>query len=404
MKRLYSVATRARAPVIAVLVGALAGWLSWIPPAHFSALWLLPLAWGLCARRAFRITMMAAYYAVASFLVEPAMASYFPHDTLAAPLVWLSCAALLTSPYAAACRWLPSGPGWVVAVLVTAVPPLGAIGLCSPLYAATAAFPGLGIAGLLLTMLLQMLLAAAHRPGMTIVTAIGAGAVVLLATLAPPSHIPSPLPAGWRALNTHVGRTPDSASAWLTRQIALKRSVAESITTMKRGSVLLTPEDIAGGWGALSPWAWRPIAAAARTRGVTVLLGTTLSLPGSHRADGFIYLGAATGMAIARQPIPIAEWHPLMHAGYGVGWDRFGPSYVGSHPVAVLVCYEQLLLWPAVWAWLGRSAPRVILAPGNHGWARGAPDVARLQDESVQALGRLFGVPVLGADNGPRER
>lgn len=399
----FCAACRTPKTVLVAILGASVGWMAWIPPAHFASLWVLPMVWGLLGRWRLRAVMMVAYYLTASFLVEPSMASYFPGASITAPLVWLGCALLLALPYALAARWLPSGIDWLAAAIMSAVPPLGAIGLCSPLFAATAAFPGWGVGGLLAALALQTLLAASHRPAMTATAALGTAMVVALAVPAavPAPPNPSSATAGWAALDTSLGRTPASASDWLQRQIVLRDSIAARLERVRPGSVLLTPEDIAGGWTGLSPWAWHSIASKARDRGVTVMLGATLPMPDHHLADGFLLLGSRRGVLTARQPIPIAEWHPSRSGGYSAGWSRWGPAFVGKVPVALLVCYEQLLIWPAAWSWLGHVTPEIILAPGNHGWARSAPAVARLQVDSAKALGRLFGVTVLVADNAP---
>jgi hypothetical protein len=62
----------------------------------------------------------------------------------------------------------------------------------------------------------------------------------------------------------------------------------------------------------------------------------------------------------------------------------------------VLICYEQLLLWPVLQSML--HSPTAIVAPGNGWWTAGTSIVA-IQNASVMAWARLFGLPIVTAFN-----
>lgn len=381
------------------LLGAAIGWMSWTPPLHLAVLWLLPVLWSICPRERDCGGMMFGYYLAATALIWPSMADYFPGAGWTAPAAWLLCAALLTAPYVLAARWLPPGPAFGVSSILTALPPLGAAGLCSPLFAGTV-FVGFGIAGLLVCLGCMVWIASAPRLSgiakpLLCVALVAAGSGYFS------GRIPPPPPHGWIAVNTDFGRSPDSRESWVSRQIAASEKIALAVNSAPSGSVILTPEDVAGGWSGFSMIVWGPVAAAARERGITVLLGATLPGADGLLSDGYLYLGSHVGRIDARQPIPLGEWMPLGGGrNYRLGWTRFGPDYVGATPVAALICYEQLLVWPAVWSWSAGSPPELLLAPGNFGWS-GNRMVHDMERQSAEALARLFFVPVLTAVNTP---
>lgn len=387
-----------------IVVGVLAGFLAWTPPDHFVALWLLPLCWRLSRRPRDRSLLTLAYYVSALVSLERTMASFYPHaGVLVSMGTWFACATLLWLPYALAARSSRPDIGWITALLVTALPPLGAVGMVSPLFAATASFPGSGLLGLAGCLAAQWLIVsgfggAPFRAGLSV------GLLTLLAGL---SLMPTPHAElrfddrQWTGVSTSLGRTPEVGATWFERQARIKALVKQQIHALPHGSVILTPEDIAGPWTSLSGVLWYQTDRLAAANGDTVLLGVQAPTSQGRYLDALVMLGAQQGQVVAHQPIPIGEWRPFMGNDYRADWGHPGPTFVGKTPVALLVCYEQMLIWPAVWAWLDGRAPEVILAPANHGWAVLSDTETNIQRGAASALGRLFGVPVIFADNVP---
>ncbi|OYV74765.1 MAG: hypothetical protein B7Z66_15365 [Chromatiales bacterium 21-64-14] len=282
---------------------------------------------------------------------------------------------------------------------LTALPPLGAIGMASPLFAAAPAFPGFGLAGILLTA--TGLTALATGPRRLLLPA-----VPLLALLSLVAHVYAPArprpPAQIHAISTRLGRSPTDLSSWLNRNLALRTLVRHTLHSTPSGSTLLFPEDAAGPWTRWSSVFWRTTAALARARGDTVLLGATLADPHGGLLDALIGFGAHRVVTSARQPIPLGSWIPAGRRSYRADWSRFGPTTIAGRRVAVLVCYEQLLIWPAAWAFLSPHPPGLIIAVSNHGWATPGIREPQIQANAATALARLFGVPEVSAANGPR--
>jgi hypothetical protein len=63
------------------------------------------------------------------------------------------------------------------------------------------------------------------------------------------------------------------------------------------------------------------------------------------------------------------------------------------------VCYSQLLVWPLATYFVDTNTrPEWILAPGNHDWER-TPDENTIQHKALMAWGRLYGIPVIQAND-----
>ena len=69
---------------------------------------------------------------------------------------------------------------------------------------------------------------------------------------------------------------------------------------------------------------------------------------------------------------------------------------VGEHKAAILICFEQLLVWPILHSMTDQ--PSVILGLTNASWTRHTP-VPAVQESATKAWSRLFNIPALTATN-----
>lgn len=409
-------------------VGALLGWLVWERLAvGFGALWFVPLAWGATASVAEVGALMAGYYSGA--LTGAVVALTLFEGPWMGVLGWLACVALLATPWVVAragragSRFPRIGMSlrYLAALAVVSLPPLGALGMASPWVAATASFPGMGLWGLALTLpasALLVLLGAQLRRGATLVSgtkrlgrqelALGATA---LAFVMPGAFAPTPpvvTPARLVAINTHNWEPAGKpALARVLRQNRrLIQKVAARIARAPTHTTFILPEDAVVHWSPFTAWAWWPLALKAYRHHDTVALGVYMRPAGdTEKRDGLLLMGRRAGLITARQPMPVTEWRPFMSSGARVHWGRLGPTLALGRPAAVLICYEQLLVWPAAEAFLGHTTPAVLIGVSDHWWVQpGTADAteAHMQARMLRAWGRLYGVPVILADNRPR--
>ena len=70
--------------------------------------------------------------------------------------------------------------------------------------------------------------------------------------------------------------------------------------------------------------------------------------------------------------MPIAMWKPF--SADGVPLNLFGPGTISvqGQRAAVLICYEQLLVWPFLSSAFER--PTILITAANDYWAKGYAD------------------------------
>jgi predicted amidohydrolase len=111
-------------------------------------------------------------------------------------------------------------------------------------------------------------------------------------------------------------------------------------------------------------------------------------------------LGAKAGedrAAIQSIPVPITMWKPWAEDGAVADLlGRGNTIEVSGLRVGVAICYEQLLSFSLLRIML--DTPTVLAAVSNVWWAS-ASTIPIIQQQTVNAFGRLFGVPVISARN-----
>jgi hypothetical protein len=137
----------------------------------------------------------------------------------------------------------------------------------------------------------------------------------------------------------------------------------------------------------------------------TVLIGADINPPGGSRRPfaPTRYLNVLlargeekTALYQQRIPVPIAMWKPAGEDGVSLSLFAGGTIRVHDHNAAVLICYEQLLVWPFVSSAL--EHPTILLTTSNDYWAKGT-SIPAIQQASAASWARLFHIPVLSASN-----
>lgn len=361
-----------------VLAGAAVG-AAWFLPGLWgpgiSAL-LLPLVSSAKSMPARYLTALV-YYLTGSAGISAGAANFFgPGHLGLGILLWLSSAALLALPWMLARGVL----GTLLALLLTALPPLGLIGWLSPLNAAGVAFPGLNLAGIGLFWGLAATVGA-RRWDLTIVLVSLAGISNLL-------YVGPRMPPGWQGVATQVHPTSSFLSE--ASQIAAWTTKARSA----KAEYLLLPEDAAGEWLAGTQ---AQLEAAVPT-GRTWLVGASYPLGHDHWSDAIVAVGRSGSHLLFEAPftVPVSMWHPWKKAGHypALWWEPV--KVVDGKRVWASICYSQLLPW--VWLEGMLQHPDLVLAPRNDWWAEetGIPGIQR---SNTKAWSRLMGVPIVEATN-----
>lgn len=364
------------------------------------------------------------YYAGALWPLIVGASNFFGSgvSVLSALLLWSVACILLALPWAG--FWSAKvGQWWWRAPLglaMSAIPPLGIIGWASPIMAAGFLFPGTRWWGLI---------ACAIAPGLVATRPRYVAPLVVIAAVAcnllrPPVSSP---PADWKAINTRFGGIAHGTTNPMPEYAAAQSIQRAALST--NATVLLFPETVIPTWTAATDEFWRPTIQRLRTDGRIIIVGARLPVAGRmplapsmsdyvaamnvlrggsvhfrrrtisavfQYDNAAVIRGAETAIFRQRVPVPLAMWSPFGQGGARL--HLFGPGiiHVGSRRAAVLVCYEQLIVWPIVASLY--EQPDILLGLANDHWAAGTVILA-LQKASMRAWARLFALPYLFALN-----
>ena len=367
---------------------------------------LLPLACALAPQWRRRLLAALLYYAQCSWPMLGAIQGYWapagggapgPDVMVLAVGAWIGASVLLALPWAFASTW----PRALLALALTALPPLGLIGWESPLNAAGVLFPNAGWVGLGLTVIAIALLA--DLPRRCRRSSVG---LLFLALTAIPLNIgycPLPPPPDWAGVDTRI-----PPARWnVGREIANWQAILAAGTHSNRGSepVLVFGEGLLDDWW---PGTQQYIADGMRFNGVsrhsTWLIGAS-----AYGHDALV--AVRPGHPIRRPQTRAAavliggDWLPWSHSthihGLRPAWWQHTFALDGQR-VWASICAEQLFSWTwleALAADHGPTAPTLILAVSNAWWAPPGNAAPAIQAASTAAWARLMGVPVISAVN-----
>jgi predicted amidohydrolase len=176
-------------------------------------------------------------------------------------------------------------------------------------------------------------------------------------------------------------------------------TVRRSMAERPDARVVVLPESTLGFWTPTVERLWRD---GLRGSGLTVITGAAVVEPGGYdNVLVAISSDAAKVLYRERMPVPGSMWQPWLRwtgQGGGARADFFGNPVVEIDGVRVapLICYEQLIVWPALQSML--HSPEVIVAVGN-GWWTNNTSIVVIQKASAIAWARLFGQPLVMAFN-----
>jgi len=355
------------------------------------ALLLLNLLSGAMTRRVAVLTSVA-YYAGATWQILPGAATFFGHHANPVQVLslWAGASLLLATPWTI--LWSPRRASRLwrmpLALVLLAVPPLGVIGCASPLVAAGLLFPGTAWFGLAVTALVCGLLSSYPALGLA-----------LALVFAAPAHLfyrSQAVPPDWRAESTHFGGvgldtpTPlaDYHAAQSIQQMALRSDAR----------VILFPETVVTNWNPGTDLFWKPTIDTLREQGKTMLVGANVfDSTSRHYFNSVVIRGAEQRPDyVQRVPIPVAMWIPLSKIGVPLQLGKPGTVIIAGQKAAILICYEQLLVWPVATSFM--QHPTLLLGTANDYWAKNTT-VPEIQKACLESWARLFRVPLLWAQN-----
>jgi len=382
-------------PAIAVIISAIAwsGHVATIPLSLLAPVFLYH-----AQSRLHSYATLLFYYIGASWPLIPGARTFFGArgSIIEGILICLGASALLAIPAALLFTQNRTARPFAITAmfLLTALPPLGIIGWASPFLSAGVLFPGTAWFGVIGTVALLPLFS--RFPAHTATT------VAMVALIANGFYrAPSP-PVGWQAINTQFGGAgqgdPDFLAEFLSSE-QIQSTIAQS-----HAQVLVFPEHIVTQWTEATEVFWHQSLDKLAAQHATLIIG--VGLPRTQTSvgtTGHAYYNTViarskdtTTVYYQRIPVPIAMWKPLSTDGVPLNLLRPGTIVVKKQRAAVLICYEQLLVWP----FLSSAAenPTILITAANDYWAKNTP-IPQIQQASTTAWARLFRLPVLSAVN-----
>ena len=349
--------------------------------------------------------------------------------------IWTFGAAALSFPWTLAatanraqCLWRTP-----LALTATVLPPLGIIGLASPLTSAGYLFPGTAWIGLVAVAFLPGLLLAIpalSRRYRRIASWSLVTACIALTTV--PRLLGSgdvAGPRGWIAVDTNLGDVSqpfrDFAAAQLIQDTAVN----------SRARVLIFPESVVPRWSDAAESFWMQSLDQCRRKGQILAFGAGLPRPEQDNLtklaelrsydfgtalnalkrmnaapahpipsspspepmdNALVIAGGETAVFYQRVPVPIGMWEPFNPSSVPLRLHSQGILNIDHQRAAVLICYEQMLTFPILASML--QHPTVIVGISNTFWIVGT-SIPLYQANAVRGWAHLFQLPYLLAVN-----
>jgi len=380
------------------------------------------------------------YYIAALWPIVPGLDRYIGQSaTILIPIaIWVLTAIMLSVPWTIAATSDRFGCLWraPLALLVTVIPPLGIIGLASPLTAAGYLFPGTGWTGIAAVALMPGIILATQPMafrGRCVVRCLVIGLCIALAIGGRlfPSGEAEP-PRGWVAVNTNFGDVSQPFRDFVAAQFIQQKATESS------ARVLIFPEAVVPRWSEATEAFWRQTLDGCRRRGKILAIGAGLPVQTRTGKDGqqklsdlkrydfsaaidaltrmdtrplhavqgnpspepidntMLVVGAESTTFFQRVPVPVGMWQPFSRTSVPLRLNAPGVLAIDHQRAAVLICYEQMLTFPILASML--QHPTVLVGISNTFWVDGTP-IPRYQATALRGWARLFGVPYLLAVN-----
>ncbi len=333
----------------------------------------------------------AAYYGAASVGWVRASSTFFGSESghsMTAILIWLGGAALLALPWGLLWseRFAVSAVSRLVRGaalgLVLMLPPLGLVSWSNPWVAGAALLPGLGCFGFGLVTFSVFAPGGRSWPVW--------GALFFLVSAMACDRVEPVADRDWVGISTRYGRlTEVGVGARYDRAISLGRAAART-----GAKVVLFPEGVGGRWTPSTAALWEAQAAESDR---VLFVGALEAREGARRGGLGIAGEGEPRFWPQRLPAPIGMWAPWRPEH--VRSDLFGSSVTNilGRRVAMLVCFEQFVSWPALQSAL--EGAEIVFAPANLWFANGT-NLNAVRDVTLRSWAALMGWSLVEAVNG----
>lgn len=338
-----------------------------------------------------------AYFLAASRGIPHGVGVFF--DTSASPIfgwgLWVGAACLNAAPWAWAWTKRVSDAAIfrvLVAVVVTALPPIGIVGWASPLASAGWLFPGIGFFGLIL--LFWFWHSLIQKEGEFIV---GLALVCLMLNgyeLATPKE-PSLNGLAFENVDTNFSKLQSNAPDYLSSRVVLitrtaNQSAPNSVTVLPE-TMLPAPDSRLFFVEVLLENASEVL----REKNSVIIFGREYKTE-TGMINTLAFLGVDRAPLKQRIPVPFGMWKPWASDSFEMNIFGPGSTNFAGLKLGHLVCFEEVLTITNLMTFA--KNPDVVVSSANDWWAKDT-SIPAVQAQTVGSWGRLFGAPVVRAVN-----
>ena len=363
--------------IILRMLSAAALGLCWNDSYYFLAFAaLFPVIWFWSSSRGEAFILAFIYFSSSSRGLAQGAAQFYESGLLLGCLIWAAGNLLLALIYGL--LWSRGTGrrqiGGALALLLTALPPIGAVGWAHPVLSAGALFPGWGIAGILATLCFMNLFM--RFPKTLVLLSPGLMAFAAVEKDNKDNNILS-------GTTTHFRyEMKRDLLADFYRQQDLVRLVKKS-----EKNVVLLPELSGGIWTEATKELWADSLPANKSS----LLGVELYGEGG-KYNAIVNSSTGEVHYRQRQPIPLSMWKPWSEQSFRADWFKGSVSLVRGKKISFLICYESLLVWPVLHSL--SQKPDLLAITGNYWWAKDT-SVPGIMISVAKSWSRLFGTPLV---------
>ena len=384
-----------------------------------------------------------AYYTAALWPIIPGLEAYWKSETPLIPLLlWVVTAILLSLPWTLAwtsrrlhCLWRAP-----LALLATILPPLGVIGLASPITGTGYLFPGAGWAGLVTVALLPGIVLSTQVLGSRLRGAVLFFTICFFVGVASGDRLrhlgDAAPPRGWVAVDTRFGDVSEPYRDYAAAQFIQRKAATSS------ARVVIFPESVVPRWSEATKSFWSKTLDQCRRRGQILAIGAGLPADTKSKSqklndlkaydfgaaidtlrhmniqqtlpvvrsrsfsnwtrpqqpidNTMLIVGAESATFYQRVPVPLGMWRPSSRISVPLRLNAPGVVALDNERAAVLICYEQLLTFPILASM--RQHPTVIVGISNTFWVD-RTTIPVYEANAIRSWAKLFRLPYLLAIN-----
>lgn len=377
--------------IIFAVTGVIVGYVSWgISPALIPFSIALVYLYGMTETRISAFLLLLGYFLCATRGMIGGTINYYDGSPALAAGFWVAASIGFVGIYTLVWRKDRKHRtfGFLLGLLLLAIPPFGIIGYVSPLTSAGMLFPNAGFIGLGLIICL-LALCVYLKPKQLWKAALPFALISAGLNITNSHNLAID---NWQAVRTNTAFVPNSDN--FEAHIAIE-SQADAIIRDSDASNIIFPESTIKVLTDETGFIWTLYA---RQNEKTVYAGGQKVIDDKYYNTVIRFAPREPPEVVYKQrmPVPFSMWRPWSDESIEATFFDTPVFDDGNRKIGFLICYEQLLVWPFIQSRLAGADTYVGIA--NHWWFADTT-VPLIEEHSLIAWSRLFGAKLESSIN-----